>query len=91
MKEGLIFCHVVGAGLEVEVEHVAELVSFGGGQDDPSPCTVGVLGAVEMERPVVEVWELLWLLCLFPFGEEIGQGLRFDLFAWLVLDVVSLT
>jgi len=49
MEEGLVFGHIVGAGREVEVEHVAELVSFGGGEDDPSPCTVRILGAIEVE------------------------------------------
>ena len=42
-----------------------------------------------MQAPVVEVWQLFWLLGLLPVGDEVRESLRLDCFAWLVLDVVD--
>jgi len=89
VKEGLIFGHIVGAGREVEVQHVAELVAFGGCEDNHSPCTVRILGPVEVERPVMEIGQLFRMLCFFPVGGEISQGLRLDRLASIVFDVVD--
>ena len=37
----------------------------------------------------MEVRQFLWLLGLFPVGDEVCQCLRLDCLSWLVFDVVD--
>ena len=68
------------------MEATFELFTFGGDEEYPGTSSVAVEGAVEVHDLVFESGVRWRILDLGPFGDEIGQSLRFDRRAWRKLN-----
>jgi hypothetical protein len=89
VEERLVLSDVVGAGREVKPQRVVDFVALWRDEDDTGTCAVGVLGPIKEHGPALQVWELFLLLGLVPVGEKIGERLRLDGPAGLILDEVG--
>ena len=88
MNERLVFSDIVGGG-KVDLQCVFELVAFRRSEDNAGSQAGAHLGAVKMHPPMGGVGRWWQILGLGPVDEEIGQCLRLDGGAGLVVDGVG--
>ena len=70
----------------MNLEHISELISSGGNQDNPSTGTIQHLRAIKEHGPMLRV-NFSRLLLFNPLGEEICYRLGLNGFLCLKLDI----
>ena len=73
----------------MDLQHISELVAFGRGEDDAGSQTGAHLGTIKVHPPMGGVWRWRQVLGLGLVDEEVGQCLRLDGSARLVVDGVG--
>ena len=73
----------------MDLQCIFEFVAFGGSEDNAGSQAGAHLGAVEMHPPMSGVRRWWQVLGLVPVDEEVGQCLRLDGGAGLVVDGVG--
>jgi hypothetical protein len=81
INKGFVLWHIVCC-MEIQSNHLEELISLGGDQYNTSPSPVESEGAAKVHAPVLLANRDMRLLIFGPFHHEVRKGLRLDHRLW---------